>query len=154
MFLQKFHLQNSPVFLFQATSVDRPGRPALCLDMHCLCMSVGRLDRSTDGEHSALGNFRSTGPVDRKKETVFPPFGSVDRTGRPGANGYFQLGWRSTGPVDRQACNKATALSSLGFSEKLFSFSALTDFWRVVGELLQVELGVKKMFLTYFQPYK
>jgi len=42
----------------------------------------------------------------------------------------------------------------LGFSENLFSFSVLTDFWRVVGVLLQVELGEKKMFLTYFQPYK
>ena len=122
----------------------------MCLDMHCLCMSVGRPNRSTDGEQIALGFFRSTGPVDRKKETVFPPFGSVDRTGRPGANGYFQLGWRSTGPVDRQACNLATALSSLGSSEKsvfCFSFNRFLEIcWGAFSEKIRQKEIVFNLF--------
>ena len=82
--------------LFQALTIDRPGRPGL----GALACTFVHVCRSTDWLTLALGFCRSTGPVDRQNKELFLfCFRSIDRS--TVSNG-CQLDCRSTGPVDRQ----------------------------------------------------
>ena len=107
--ISKFCL--AAVFLFQAKSADRPGRPAPAQDMHaCACLSADRPGRPTESSF-ALGFSGSTARSTAFRKLCFC-LEEVDRPGRPESNGNCPQGGRSTGRVDRQACKSPTALSS------------------------------------------
>ena len=121
---QNFSNSKQPSFSVSG-NFGRPARSTGDVSGHALFVHVRRSTEPVDRQRANCSRDVS---VDRKKETVFPLFG------------------RSTGPVDREPtalccwaggrpdrstarpATSLTALSSLGSSENLFSFSALTDF--------------------------
>jgi len=98
-------------FLFQA---DRPTGPVdrrQCQDVHvCARLSVDRPGRPTECTCSRVFWVDRSGRP--QEESCALSFVAVDPTGRPEPTALCQLSWRSTGPVDRQACCCPTALSS------------------------------------------
>ena len=160
MILSQIFLQNyfenfpSPkfplYFLFQAGPADRTGRPdpvsRTCTLVH-VCRST---DRSTDLKQPALCFLSVDWPVDRSKIGC-SLFLVGQLTGRPVVKNYVsslrpvdwpvdpsptaicQQGWRSTGPVDRQAYQLPTALSSLVKFWNLFFYPVL---WQNFSEFL------------------
>ena len=100
----------------ELTVAGRPGRSTGRAQRARLCaLEDGRPDRSTASESFALGNYRSTGPVDRQRVLLSPPVarstGSVDR--RLQRSDFDRC--RSTGSSDRAQRSDFSGLYKRGF---------------------------------------
>ena len=112
------------------------GRPAPVPGRAHLCTSVGRPPRSTDWIH-LLSGFLGRPVRSTAEESCALSFGTVDPTGRPEPTALCQLSWRSTGPVDRQACCCPTALSSFVQFWSLFYWLLFSRFFQGFPGLFQ-----------------